>query len=156
MNCTYLSGNWFTAFQCLNRIAITEIYMPLFELLPILSLPLFLIITISAMIGGAGQGKRNWIIPAILFISFLIFSLYVVATEGLLGFWPNHTQNGWGNQVWFDLLLAIGIAWVFILPRAKVQNMRLPLWLIFICCSGCIGVLAMISRLFWLENKASE
>ena len=98
---------------------------------------------------------RKLQLPATLFAAFLAFSLFAVITEGPLGFWQNHIQNAWGNQVWFDLLLAIGISWVFILPRAKAQSMRLPLWLMAICFTGCVGVLAMVARLLWLESKST-
>ncbi len=127
--------------------------MAIFEILPILGAGLFLCITIGALLATSKRDKHNWQLPAALFAAFLIFSLYTVVADGLIGFWNNHTQNASGNQVWFDLLLAIGISWVLILPRARAQNMRLPLWLIFICSSGCVGLLAMVARLFWLENK---
>lgn len=127
--------------------------MTLLQVLPILAAVLFVIIAVTALLKTSPSANRNWQLPAILFGVFLVFSLYTVAVDGLIGFWNNHTQNASGNQVWFDLLLAIGIGWVLILPRARAQNMRLPLWLLFIMCSGCIGLLAMVSRLFWLENK---
>lgn len=126
--------------------------MTLFQILPLVAAVLFAIITIAALLAPQNP-KTDWKRPAILFSAFLAFSLYTVFTEGPLGFWPNHSQDAWGNQVWFDLLIAIGIAWVLILPRAKAQNMKLPLWLIFIMCSGCIGVLAMLARLYALESK---
>lgn len=130
--------------------------MTLFQILPIAAGCLFLIITIWVLLKPAKDGRRGWAIPSLLFILFTGFSIYTVATDGLIGFWNNHTVNASGNQVWFDLLLAIGIAWTLILPRARAQNMRLPLWLAFICCTGCVGVLAMLSRLFWLENEATS
>lgn len=130
--------------------------MTLLQILPILAAILFLIITIGALLKKSESQPRNWQLPALLFLAFTIFSIYTVAVDGLIGFWNNHTQNASGNQVWFDLLLAIGIAWVLMLPRARAQNMRLPLWLLFICCSGCVGVLAMFSRLLWLENQSGK
>lgn len=126
--------------------------MTLFQILPLAAAALFAVITIAALLAPRNP-KTDWKRPALLFAAFLAFSLYPVFKEGPLGFLPNHTQNAWGNQVWFDLLIAIGIAWILILPRAKALNMKLPHWLIFIMCSGCIGVLAMLARLYWLENK---
>lgn len=127
--------------------------MTLFEILPLLSAGLFLIVTLSTM--GRPNATRDWRMPALFFLGFLAFSIYAIITEGPLGFWPNHIQNAWGNQVWFDLLIAFGIAWILILPRAKAVSMRLPLWLLFICFSGCIGILAMLARLFYLEGQKS-
>jgi hypothetical protein len=129
--------------------------MTLFEILPLAAAVVFAIVTLTTLF-GAHSTQGNWKRPAIIFAAFLAFSLYAVFTEGILGFWPNHTQDAWGNQVWFDLLIAIGIAWILILPRARAQNMKLPLWLVFIMCSGCIGVLAMLARLYVLESRGTE
>jgi hypothetical protein len=130
--------------------------MTVLQILPILAAGLFLLITIGALLKRTHSTSQNWQLPALLFLAFTGFSLYTVAVDRLIGFWNNHTQNASGNQVWFDLLLAIGVAWVLMLPRARAQNMRLPLWLLFICCSGCVGVLAMFSRLLWLENQSTK
>jgi len=126
--------------------------MSLLQILPLAACILFVIVTLTALIAPENP-KTDWKKPALLFAAFLGFTLYALFTEGLLGFWPNHTQDAWGNQVWFDLLIAIGIVWVLILPRAKAQNLKLPFWLIFIMCSGCVGVLAMLARLYMLETK---
>ena len=45
-----------------------------------------------------------WKLPALMSAAFLAFSVVAVFKEGPVGFWYNHTQNLWGNQVWFDLL----------------------------------------------------
>lgn len=93
----------------------------------------------------------NWLVPALLSLAFLLFSLATVRREGLLGFWGNHTGSLWGNQVWFDLLFALAIAWTLILPRARKQGMLTLPWLLAICATGCIGFLAMLARLTYLE-----
>ena len=38
---------------------------------------------------------------------FLGWSLYTIASEGFFAFWGEHTRNAWGNQIWFDLLIAV-------------------------------------------------
>lgn len=97
---------------------------------------------------------RGWVGPALLGLVFLGFSLVAVVREGPTGFWPVHTANLWGNQVWFDLLLAAGVAWTLILPRARAAGMALPVWACLVLVSGSIGILAMLARLFWLERRA--
>ena len=87
---------------------------------------------------------------------FLAFSLWTVAVEGLMGFWPNHTVNLWGNQVWIDLLLAITIGWSLILPRARAVHMNTGVWLAAIILSGSIAFLAMLGRLLFLEARADS
>jgi hypothetical protein len=67
----------------------------------------------------------------------------------------NHTSNLWGVQVWWDLLFSLGVAFFFVVPRARAQGMNLPLWTALVLATASIGLLAMIARLFWLEQAAS-
>ncbi|MCU0888779.1 MAG: hypothetical protein MUC64_12350 [Rubritepida sp.] len=99
-------------------------------------------------------GPRAWRVPAGLALAFLGFSLAAVLAEGPLGFWPEHTRNLWGNQIWFDLLLAAGVAWALMLPRARAAGMRPLPWLPLILGTGSIGLLAMLARLLQLEARA--
>ena len=100
--------------------------------------------------------QNGWKFAAFLSVIFFLWSMWAVITEGPLGFWPVHTANLWGNQVWFDLLIAVGIGWFLVLERARSQSMNLHGWLILILCTGCIGFLAMISRLLFLETRNAE
>lgn len=84
---------------------------------------------------------------------FLCFSLYVINREGVFGFWTEHTRNLWGNQIWFDLLLMAFAVWALILERASKLKMNNLIWLLVILCSGSVGALLMISRVFYLESK---
>jgi len=59
----------------------------------------------------------------------------------------------WGNQVWFDLLMALTMAWFLIVSRAKAVDMNLPLWLLFILSTGSIGFSAMLARMLFLQHK---
>lgn len=99
------------------------------------------------------HAKGRWLFPAALSFVFLLFSLQAVLVEGPLGFWAEHTRNLWGNQIWFDLLLAIGVGWFFIVPQARAQGLRLLPWLVLIVCTGNIGVLAMLARLLYLQER---
>lgn len=120
--------------------------------------------TLSPIIAAAGlvaylvfsllsPGRRNWRLPAGLAVVFLAFSAMAVWREGPTGFWPVHTASLWGNQVWFDLLLAVGIGWTLILPRARAAGMALLPWAVLVLATGSIGFLAMLARLFWLERR---
>lgn len=100
------------------------------------------------------RGGGNWVVPAGLAAAFLAFSAVAVWREGATGFWPVHTANLWGNQVWFDLLIAVGIGWTLILPRARAAGMVPAPWAALILATGCIGFLAMLARLLWLERRA--
>jgi uncharacterized membrane protein len=99
--------------------------------------------------------RSAWIFPAGLSLLFIAWSLFAMSTEGSLGFWTEHTRNRWGNQIWFDLLLAVSVSWSLFVPRAKARQMNIYPWLIFIICTGSIGLLTAISRLLFLEERAS-
>ena len=70
--------------------------------------------------------------------------------------WLNHTSNLWGVQVWWDLLFALGVAVFLVLPRARAQGMKVPLWILFVVATASIGLLAMVARLFWLESRTTS
>ena len=62
----------------------------------------------------------------------------------------------WGNQIWFDLLLAVGIGWFLIVPQAKAQGMRLLPWGIIVLSTGCIGFTAMVARMLYLRERSGQ
>jgi hypothetical protein len=123
----------------------------LYPILPIAALVLFLLTTVR-------EGMRSstgWQFAGLICALFLAFSFYTVAAEGPFGFWPNHSQNAWGNQVWFDLLIAIAVSWTLLLPRARSRGMNPWPWLALICATGCIGLLAMFARCRYLETRSA-
>ncbi len=97
---------------------------------------------------------RSWWVPAGLCAGFAALTAYAIAVDGLFGFWAVHVENFWGNQVWIDLLLAISIAWFALIDEIKRQGMHPLPWLLLVCCSGCIGMLAMVARLNYLRENA--
>ena len=92
-------------------------------------------------------------LATVLAAAFGAYSAWTIAREGPLGFWPNHTQNLWGVQVWVDLLSAVTIALLFIAPRARAAGMNVPLWTVLVAATASIGLFAMVARLFWLERR---
>lgn len=96
--------------------------------------------------------SKNWVWPLLLSLAFFLYSAYTISIEGLFGFWLNHTRDFWGNQIWFDLLIGIGTAFLALLDRVKAQKMNPVLWFVVILAGGSIGLLAMVSRLLYLES----
>jgi len=125
------------------------------SVLPLIAGCVFFIFGMYRVLGNDTPMPRAWLFPAVLAGLFLLFSLYAVAVEGPVGFWPEHTRNVWGNQIWFDLLLAVGIGWFLIVPQAKAVGMRPLPWLILVLCTGNIGFLAMVARLLYLRENAA-
>jgi hypothetical protein len=128
----------------------------LYAVLPLVAILLFIGVTLTLAARPASNRCGSWLVPAAFAAAFLGWSLYTALMEGPVGFWPNHTANAWGNQVWFDLLLAIGTAWALLLPRARAVGMRPLPWLVLIVASGSIGLLAMAARCLMLESKRTQ
>lgn len=96
----------------------------------------------------------NAVLAGALAAGFAAFSAVTIWAEGVFPVVLNHTSNLWGVQVWWDLLFSLSVAYFLILPRAKAQGMNLAAWTLFILATASIGLLAMCSRLFWLEGQA--
>ena len=95
----------------------------------------------------------GWRAPATLSLLFLGWSVFAAVTEGPTGFWPEHVRNAWGNQIWFDLLLAAGVAFAALAPAARQVGMNTRLWLLLVAATGSIGLLAMLARLRYLQAQ---
>lgn len=128
--------------------------MKFIEFLPLVA-GVALLIFMATLSRRSGTGRSVWMVPAVLSALFLTWSLATVILEGPLGFWTEHTRNMWGNQIWFDLLLAVGVSWLLIVPRARAVKMNLLPWMALILVTGSIGLLAMTSRLLFLEERAA-
>ena len=121
----------------------------------------FEIIWLAALVGGLialltiliqKREVGSAIAATMLAGGFGAFTAVQIAQEGVIGFFTNHTQNLTGVQVWWDLIMCVGIALFFIAPRARKQDMNVPLWALFVGTTASIGLLAMCARLFWLER----
>jgi hypothetical protein len=130
--------------------------MSLTETLPLLATLAFFGFAAAVARGITLPPALSWVIPAALSVALLVWTLWSIAAEGLFGFWPVQTATLWGNQVWFDLGLAFGISMVFLVPRAREQDMRAGLWILLVCCSGSIGLLAMMARIAWLQQNRAH
>lgn len=125
------------------------------QILPLVAVA-FLLVIISLNVFGKVKPK-SWIWPLLLSLVLFIYSVYTMSVEGPFGFWDHHTRGFWGNQIWFDLLIGIATAFLALLDRVKGQKMNPILWFVVILAGGSIGLLAMVSRLLFLEaNKVKR
>ena len=113
-------------------------------------------VTALLLLAFRGPVQGNWLLAAILGLGFAGLTIVTIAREGPLGFIPNHTQDLWGIQVWYDLMIAVVIALVFILPRAKAAGMNTTLWVLAVAGTASFALLPMVARLFWLEAHARK
>ncbi|MBK9432149.1 MAG: hypothetical protein IPN50_06960 [Sphingomonadales bacterium] len=79
--------------------------------------------------------------------------MQVLLAEGLMQFWFNHVANLAGNQVWFDLLIAVSISFYLIVPRARAVGMKPLPWGIAVFATASVALLPMVARLLWLEKR---
>ncbi len=127
------------------------------SLLPAIAGGLFVLFGLYVALKEDRHIPKIWLIPAALSLLFLLFSIQTIMTEGLFGFWIEHTtRNLWGNQIWFDLLLAIGIGWFLVVPQAKALGMRPLPWFVLIVFTGCIGFSSMMARFLYLRDNAEQ
>lgn len=120
---------------------------------------LFFVIIGAALIAvayilTARPAKGSALIAAMLAGLFAGYTAVQIASEGVVQFFTNHSQDMTGIQVWWDLVMCLIIAFFFILPRAQKQEMNVVPWALFVFCTASIGLLAMCARLFWLEHEA--
>jgi hypothetical protein len=125
----------------------------IYTVLPWVAASAFVVVTLLMALGLRGSVGTSWTIPAALAMLFAFWTCHAARSEGVTGFWIEHIRNAWGNQIWFDLLLAIATAWILLLPRARAIGMRPLPWLVLIVCTGSIGLLAMVARCLFLESR---
>ena len=129
-----------------------------------ISLDIFGIFAIGGLLGGliallyiliAKPVTGNPIVPAMLSAGFFAYTAVQIWQDGIVMFWTNHTANLTGIQVWWDLVMCLMIALLFVAPRARKMGMNVPLWALFVGTTASIGLLAMVARLFWLERASA-
>jgi hypothetical protein len=126
------------------------------SVLPAIAGGLFVLFGVAVAAKDDRQMKQIWLFPMVLSLLFLLFSIHTIMTEGLFGFWAEHTtRNLWGNQIWLDLLLALGIGWCLVVPQIKAIGMPPRPWFVLIVFTGSIGFLAMMARLLYLRENAN-
>lgn len=125
--------------------------MTLFDIVPVIA---------AVILGGlvfalVARRPVSWIVPASLSAGFAAWSVFAVVTEGPLGFWTEHVRNAWGNQIWMDLVLAVGMALIWLVPTARAVGVRPLPWVVFILATGSIGLCAFAARVLYLQGRAA-
>jgi hypothetical protein len=95
--------------------------------------------------------KHVWLIPTAASIAFLLFTVWVVMTEGPLGFLAEHSRNAWGAQIGIDLFNSLMVALVLAVPIARRQRVRAWPWVVLTCATGSIGIFAFMARIAYVR-----
>jgi hypothetical protein len=101
-----------------------------------------------------GVGSRfRWLFPAAVSVGFFALTLYPIIREGPLGFLSELTRTLWASQIWFDLILALGVGYTALASRARAVGMNILPWILTIAGTGSIGLCAMYARILQLEQS---
>jgi hypothetical protein len=126
------------------------------SILPTLGIVLVPLFVLYLALDKNASQRNMWLFPAVLSVAFGVLTIFAFINAGPLGFWTLHMTNLWGNQVVLDLLFAVSIAVFFALPQARAVGMKPLPWVIFTICTGCIGLLAMNSRILYLRGRSEQ
>ena len=87
--------------------------------------------------------KPRTLLPLLVLIPFTVFTAHVVIEEGLTGLIDAH-RTGWGQQVFADLVIALTLFLVWMVPDARRHG--LPAWLFVLATLllGSIGALGYL------------
>ncbi len=117
---------------------------------------LAIVLPIAVWIITKAEVTGSPLIAAALAGAFAGYTGVTIAAEGVMQVIINHTNNLWGVQVWWDLLISVALCLFLVAPRAREVGMNLPLWTLFVVSTASIGLLAMLARLFWLEQQTKS
>ena len=127
--------------------------MTLVQIIPIIAFLSAVALILAITFTDLTKSAAFWVFWAIYALGYAVFSVWTIAEDGLMMFYVNHSQNLVGNQVWIDLLFAVTIGWLLVLPEARARGMNTTFWMVFIVATATIGFAAMIARLLYLRHK---
>ena len=92
-------------------------------------------------------------ICAALCAGLLAYTIWTVAEEGVWRFVADHSTSLWGVQVWYDLIIALGVALLLLVPRARAAGVDPVPFILLTTFTGSIGMLALAARTFQAEHR---
>ncbi|NTY02411.1 hypothetical protein [Deinococcus sp. JMULE3] len=122
---------------------------------PLVAGALTLLFAVTLALSRRTDAPGPWVVPATLAALFFGFSFYAGIHEGATGFWPEHVRNLWGNQIWFDLLLAASVALYLLIPKARALGINPLPWAVLSIATGSIGLLAFLAFVLWKQSRAA-
>lgn len=99
--------------------------------------------------------KNLWLLPALVSLVFLAFSIRVIAAEGLFGFVDDHVRSGWGMQVGIDLVLSVTMGLFLASSVARKYGIRPLPWIVLSLLTGSIGLFAFVARVLYARENAT-
>jgi hypothetical protein len=94
-----------------------------------------------------------WTIPAAFVIPFVAWTGFVLFVEGPDVLWPMLTDSLWGLHAWYDRLMSLAAAFFLLQNRARAAGMKSEVWVLVVIATGSIGLLLMLARSLYREEK---
>jgi predicted small integral membrane protein len=79
-----------------------------------------------------------------LLVGFTVWSLVIVAPEGLPGLFALLSDKPWGQQVFVDLAISLSVAWAWLVDEAKARGISAWPYLVATPFVGSIAVLTFL------------
>ena len=81
----------------------------------------------------------------VILLPFIGLTVYALQTIGLLGLFQHQFENPAGWQVLADLIIALLIAMLWLLPEAKQAGHKPAIWFVLTCMLGSIAPLLYLA-----------
>ena len=94
--------------------------------------------------GGGMNRPTPLVLPLVVLVAFTAFSLWVVATEGLLGFVPLLRGEPWAVQFFLDIAIACTLYGTWMARDARQRGLPFAPYLVAMLLAGSIGALAYL------------
>lgn len=95
-----------------------------------------------------------WLLPAVVSLAFSVFTAFVVWREGFAPLWQVHLATGWGQQIGIDLVLAIVVGLVLLVPHARRLQVPVVPWCVATVLLGSIGLLGFCAHVLQAEARS--
>ena len=79
-----------------------------------------------------------------VFAAFTIYTAFVVADHGYTGFISLAMGGGWGLQIFIDLVIALTLFLIWMVPDARGRGIPYAPYAILVLAAGSIGALAYL------------
>ena len=80
----------------------------------------------------------------LVLLAFTAYTATVVAGHGYFGFVHLALEQPWGGQVFLDLVIALTLFLVWMVPDARARSLPVIPYIIATCALGSIGALAYL------------
>jgi hypothetical protein len=127
--------------------------MPEFQWVAFLGLFVAVIVMLLVTQTKEAVAWPAWLVPALIVVPFVGWTVLAVVVEGPTAFWSAHTGSMWGMQIWYDRLLSVTVAFFLLQNRARAVGMKSEVWVLLVIFTGSIGLLSMLAQTLYYERK---